>query len=145
VTCLPTDCCFSTWLHSFFPLYLLISSFKCKHLEIWGNFRICFHFLLFPFLLPPPPIIDKNATYINWTCTCMTVLIKGEALLTIGYTNFSHATIVFIAKISFQWKQILKFPHISKCLHLKDEISKYNGKKLCNQVQNDWRDFNNGW
>ena len=85
----------------FFPLYLLISSFKCKHLEIWGNFRICFHFLLFPFLLPPPPIIDKNATYINWTCTCMTVLIKGEALLTIGYTNFSHVTTVLIAKYLF--------------------------------------------
>ena len=28
-------------------------------------------------------------------------LIKGEALLTIGYTNFSHVTIVFIAKYLF--------------------------------------------
>ena len=27
--------------------------------------------------------------------------IKGEALLTIGYTNFSHVTIVFIAKYLF--------------------------------------------
>ena len=28
-------------------------------------------------------------------------LIKGEALLTIGYTNFSHVTNVFIAKYLF--------------------------------------------
>jgi hypothetical protein len=28
-------------------------------------------------------------------------LINGEALLTIGYTNFSHLTIVFIAKYLF--------------------------------------------
>ena len=28
-------------------------------------------------------------------------LIKGESLLTIGYTNFSHVTIVFIAKYLF--------------------------------------------
>jgi hypothetical protein len=29
------------------------------------------------------------------------VLIKGEALLTVGYANFSHVTIVFIAKYLF--------------------------------------------
>jgi hypothetical protein len=31
----------------------------------------------------------------------VTVVIKSEALLTIGYTNFSHVTIVFIAKYLF--------------------------------------------
>jgi uncharacterized membrane protein len=29
------------------------------------------------------------------------VIIKGEAFLTIGYMNFSHVTIVFIAKYLF--------------------------------------------
>lgn len=26
-----------------------------SHILIWGNCNICFHFLLFPFLFPPPP------------------------------------------------------------------------------------------
>ena len=59
-------------------------------------------------------------------------IIKGEALLTIGYTNFSHVTIVFIAKYHFigsvkilnkiVFKIAIKFismrnPEISYCLH----------------------------
>lgn len=27
-----------------------------SHILIWGNCNICFHFLLFPFLFPPPPV-----------------------------------------------------------------------------------------
>jgi hypothetical protein len=35
-------------------------------------------------------------------CFCQVyVLINGEALLTVGYANFSHLTIVFIAKYLF--------------------------------------------
>ena len=35
-------------------------------------------------------ICNVIVTIFNW-------ILKGEALLTIGYTNFSHVTIVFIA------------------------------------------------
>jgi hypothetical protein len=60
------------------------------------------------------------------------VIIKGEAFLTIGYTNFSHVTIVFIAKYLFTgsvkilnkivFKIAIKFisminPEISYCLY----------------------------
>ena len=60
------------------------------------------------------------------------LLIKGIALLTIGYTNFSHVTIVFIAKYLFTgsvkilnkivFKIAIKFismrnPEISYCLY----------------------------
>jgi len=63
-------------------------------------------------------------------------LIKGEALLTIDYANFSHVTIVFIAKylfigsvkilnkikIQIVYKFAIKFismrnPEISYCLY----------------------------
>lgn len=33
-------------------LYSRIVFFKCIQVDIWGNLRICFHFLLFPFLFP---------------------------------------------------------------------------------------------
>lgn len=42
--------------------YSRILFFIPSHWEMWGNRKICFHFLLFPFLFPPPPengIIDS--------------------------------------------------------------------------------------
>ena len=52
------------------------------------------------------------------------VFIKGKVLLTIGYTNFSHVTIVFIAKYLFTGsvKILNKFismrnPEITYCLY----------------------------
>ena len=39
--------------------YLRSLSFKSIHVDMCGNFKICFHFLLFPFLFPPPPEIKQ--------------------------------------------------------------------------------------
>ena len=75
--------------------------------------------------MPVSYYFNKNTFYENET------IIKGEALLTIGYTNFSHVTIVFIAKYLFTgsvkilnkivFKITIKFismrnPEISYCL-----------------------------
>ena len=68
--------------------------------------------------MPVSYYFNKNTFYENET------IIKGEALLTIGYTNFSHVTIVFIAKYLFTGsvKILNKFismrnPEISYCLY----------------------------
>ena len=36
--------------------YSRILFLMSRHVDMWGNFSICFHFLLFPFRLPPPPV-----------------------------------------------------------------------------------------
>ena len=65
---------YSTWLSSMFSIYFHNST--C----LSSVFSISFHYS---------------------TCIHENKVIKGEALLTIGYANFSHVTIVFIAKYLF--------------------------------------------
>jgi hypothetical protein len=78
---------------------------------------------------------ETRTTVREWACwhaVYNNLLIKGIALLTIGYTNFSHVTIVFIAKYLFTgsvkilnkivFKIAIKFismrnPEISYCLY----------------------------
>ena len=43
---------------------------------------------------------ERKGIFFFFICMIL-LLIKDEALLTIGYTNFSHMTIVFIAKYLF--------------------------------------------